>query len=105
MLVKLWTSWTVLPQSCSDSLDGVRGLYCRIEVLPKKATLYFCCKGRGVFLGTEGVLRISVDRYYTAWSRHLELEVGVVRHRVEFSECGLSKQCMITTAERDDIED
>ena len=105
MLVKLWTSRTVLPQSSSDSLDGVQGLYCRIEVLPKKATLYFCYKGHGVFLGTEGALRIAVDRYYTAWSGHLELEVGIVRHRIESSECGSSEQCMIATVEGDDIED
>ena len=103
-LVKLWTSWTVLPQSSSDSLDGIRGLYCRIEILPKKAILYFCCKGLSVLLSMEGALRISVDRYYTAWSGHLELEVGVVRHHIQFSECGLS-ECMITTAERYDIED
>ena len=105
MLVKLWTSWTVLLQSSSDSLDGVRELYCRIEVLPKKATLYFCCKGRGVLLSTEGAFRISIDRYDTAWSGHLELEVGVVRHRIESSECGSSEQCMIATAEGDDVED
>ena len=105
LLVKLWTSWTVLLQSSSDSLDGVRGFYCRIEVLPKKAALYFCCKGRGVLLSTEGAFHVSVDRYDTGWSGHLELEVGVVRYRIEFSECGSSKQCMITIAERDDIKD
>ena len=44
LLVKLWTSWTVLPQSSTNLLDGVWGLYCRIEVLPKKPTLYFCYK-------------------------------------------------------------
>ena len=105
LLVELWTSWMVLLQSSSDSLDGVRGLHCRIEVLPKKATLYFCCKGRGVLLSTEGALRISVDRYYTVWSGHLELEVGIVRHHIESSECGSSKQFAIATAERDDVED
>ena len=105
LLVKLWMGWTVLLQSSSDSLDGVRGLYCRIEVLPKKAILYFCYKGRGVLFSTEGALHISIDRYYTTWSGHLELEVGVVRHRIEFSECSSSEQCMIATTERDDIED
>ena len=60
LLVKLWTSWTVLLQSSSDSLDGVRELYCRIEVLPKKAALYFCCKGGGVLLSTEGAFRVSI---------------------------------------------
>ena len=58
-----------------------------------------------MLLSTEGTLRISVDRYYTAWSGHLELEVGVVRHRIEFTECGSSEQCMIATMEGDDIED
>ena len=51
------------------------------------------------------MLRISVDRYYTAWPRHLELEVGIVWHRIELSECGSSEQCMIATAEGEDIED
>ena len=105
LLVKLWTSWTVLLQSSSDSLDGVRELYCQIEVLPKKANLYFCCKGRGVLLSTKGAFHISVDRYDTAWSGHLELEVGVVRHRIELSECGSSEQSMIPTTKGDDIED
>ena len=105
LLVELWTSRTVLLQSSLDSLDGVRGLYCRIEVLPKKATLYFCCKGRSVLLSTEGAFRISVDRYDTAWSGHLELEVGLMWHRIESSKCGSSEQCMIATAEGDGIED
>ena len=105
MLVELWTGWTVLLQSSLDSLDGVRELYCRIEVLPKKATLYFCCKGRGVLLSTEGALRISIDCYNTTWSGHLKLEVGIVQHHIESRECGSSEQCMIATAEGDDIED
>ena len=61
LLVTLWTGWTVLLQSSSDSLDGVLELYCRIEVLPKKAALYFCCKGRGVLLGMEGAFRVSIS--------------------------------------------
>ena len=73
LLVKLWTSWSVLLQSSLDSLDGVRELYCRIEVLPKKATLYFCCKGRSVLLSTEGVFHVPVNRYDTAWTGHFEL--------------------------------
>ena len=105
LLAKLWTSRMVLLQSSADLLNGVRGLYCRIEVLPKKAILYFCCKGRGVLLRTEGALCISIDCYNTARSGHLELEVGVVWHRIESSECGSSKQCMITAAKGDDIED
>ena len=105
LLAELWTSRTVLLQSSADLLNAVRGLYYRIEVFPKEAILYFCCKGRGVLLSTEGALRISFDRYYTAWSGNLALEVSVVQHRIESSECGSSKQCMVTTVERDDIED
>ena len=67
--------------------------------------MYFCCQGRGVLLGTEGAFRISVDRYDTAWSRHLELEVGIVQHHIESSECSSSEQGVIAAAERDDIED
>ena len=98
-------SWIVLLQSSSDSLDGVRGLYSRIEGLPKKATLYFCCEGRGVLLRTEGALRVSIDCYNTARAEHLELKVGIVRHRIETSKCGSSELGVITTAEGDDIED
>ena len=105
MLGELWMGRTILLQSTPDSLDGVRGLYCRIEVFPKKATLYFCCKGRGVLLRTEGALYISIDCYNTTRSGHLELEVGIVWHRIELSEFCSSKQCMITTTEGDDIED
>ena len=97
LLGELWTSRTVLLQSSSDSLDGVRGLYCRIEGTPKKAALYFCCKGRGVLLSTEGALRISIDCYNTVRSGHLELKVSIVQHRIETSKCGSSEQCAITT--------
>ena len=58
-----------------------------------------------MLLSAEGAFRISIDCYDTAWSRHLELEVGVVQHRIESSECGSSEKCMISTAEGDDIED
>ena len=105
LLGELWTSRTILLQSSSDSLDGVRGLYCRIEGLPKKAALCFCCKGRSVLLRTEGALCVSIDCYNPARSGHLELEVCIVWHRIESSECGSSKQCVITTAEGDDVED
>ena len=90
LLAELWTSRMVLLESSADPLNGVRGLYCRIESLPKEVALYFCYKGRGVFLRTEGALCISIDCYNTAKSGHLELEVGVVWHRIESSECSLS---------------
>ena len=90
MLGELWTGRMILLQSTSDSLDGVWGLYCRIEGLPKEAALYFCCKGRSVLLRTEGALCISIDYYNTVRSGHLELEIGVVWHRIESSKCSSS---------------
>ena len=105
MLGELWTGRTILFQSTLDSLDCVRGLYCRIEGLSKEAALHFCCKGRSVLLRTEGALYISIDCYNTTRSGHLELEVGIVWHRIESSECGSFEQCMITITEGDDIED
>ena len=105
MLVKLLTSWTVLLQGSSDSFDSVRGLGRRIEVLPKKVALYFYCKGSVVLLSTEGVFCISIGCYNTAMFRHLELKVGIVRHRIETGKCGSFEQCVITTAEGDDIEE
>ena len=58
-----------------------------------------------MLLSMEGAFRISVDRYDTAWSGHLELEVGIMWHRIESSKRGSSKQCMIVTTKRDDVED
>ena len=66
--------------------------------------MYLGCQGRGVLLGTEGALRISIDCYDTARSGHLELKVGIVGHRIATSKCGSSEQCVITTAEGDDVE-
>ena len=104
LLVKLLTSWTVLLQSSSDSFDSVRELGCRIKVLPEKAALCFYYEGSGVLLGTKGAFRVSIDCYDTAWSGHLELEISIVRHHIESSECGSSEKCVIATAEGDDIE-
>ena len=58
-----------------------------------------------MLLRMEGALCISIDCYNTARSGHLELKVGIVRHRIEMSECSLSKQCVITIAEGDDVKD
>ena len=57
-----------------------------------------------MLLGTEGAFHVSIDCYDTAWSGHLEFEIGIVRHRIEASKCGLSEQCVIATAEGDDVE-
>ena len=54
---------------------------------------------------TERAVRVSIDCYNRARSWHLELEVCIVWYRIESSECGSSKQCVITTTERDGIED
>ena len=82
---------TILLQSTSDSLGGVRGLYCRVRDLSKKVALYFCCEGRSVLLRTEGAFHVSIHRCDTAWSGHLELEIGVVRDFIEASERGSSE--------------
>ena len=58
-----------------------------------------------MLLGTEGAFRISIDCYDATWSGHLELEISVVRYRIESSKCSSSKQCVIATAKGDDIKD
>ena len=65
----------------------------------------FYCKGRGVLLCSERALCVSVDCNNSAGSWHLELEVCIMWHRIESSECGSSEQRVITTVERDYIED
>ena len=67
--------------------------------------MYFGRKGCSVFLCTERAVHIPIDCYDPARAWHLELEVCIVWYRIESSERGSSKQCVITTAERDDIED
>ena len=104
LLVELWTCRTILLQSTPDSLDGVRGLYYRVGSLPKKVALYFCCEGHSVLLRTERAVCVSIDYNNPARSWHLEHDVCVVWYRIESSECGSSKQCMIATAKRDDVE-
>ena len=105
LLGELWTCRTILLQGTPDSLDGVRGLYRRIGGLPKKAALYFCCEGRSVLLRTERALCVSINCYNPARSWHFELEVCIMRYRIESGKCGSSEQCVIATAEGDDIED
>ena len=67
--------------------------------------MYFCHKGCSMFFYTERAVHISVDCYDTAQAWHLELEVCIVWYRIESSECGSSEQCVVTTAERNDIKD
>ena len=65
----------------------------------------FYCEGRGVLLYSERVLCVSIDCNNSARSWHLELEVCIMRYRIESSKCGSPEQRVITTAERDYIED
>ena len=58
-----------------------------------------------MLLGTEGAFRVSINCYDAAWSRHLELEVSIMRDHIESSECSLYEQCVIAAPKRDDIED
>lgn len=95
----------VLLQISTGPLNGVWGLYCRIGVLPKEAIMYFCYKGRDVLLSTKGALCVSIDCYNTVRSGHLELKVGRVRHRIETGKYSSSEQCVIRTAEGDDVEE
>ena len=105
LLVELLTSWTILLQSSLDSFDSVRELGRRIKVLLDKDALYFCCQGCGVLLSMEGALRVSIDYYDAAWSGHLKFEISIVWHRIKSCQCSLSEQCVIATAEGDDVED
>ena len=67
--------------------------------------MYFCHKGCSVLLCRERAVCVSIDCYNPARTWHLEFEVCIMRYRIESGKCGSSEQCMIATAERDDIED
>ena len=67
--------------------------------------MYFRCKGRLVLLRSEGAFGVSIDRNYSSRAWYLELKVCVVWYRIELGECGSPEQCVITTAERDYVED
>ena len=58
-----------------------------------------------MLLRSERVFGVSIYRDDSARAWHLELEICVVRHRIEFGECGSSDQGMIATAEWDYVED
>ena len=67
--------------------------------------MYFRREGRRVLLCSERAFGISIYRNDSARAWHLELEICVVRHRIEFGECGSSEQGVIATAEWDYVED
>ena len=58
-----------------------------------------------MFLRSEGAFRIPIDRDDSMRAWHLELEVCIMRHRVEFCERGSFEQSVIAAAERDYVED
>ena len=67
--------------------------------------MYFRCDSRRMLLRSERVFGVSIDRDYSSRAWHLELEVCVVRHRIELGKCGSSEQRVIAVAERDYVED
>ena len=58
-----------------------------------------------MFLRLERTFSVSVDHDDSSRAWHLELEVCIVRHRVELCERGTSEQGMIDAAKRDYVED
>ena len=56
-------------------------------------------------LCSERAFSVSVDRDDSSRAWHLELEVGVVRHRVELCKRGTSEQSMIAAVEQNYVED
>ena len=67
--------------------------------------MYFHREGCSMLFCSERAFHVSIDCYDPARSWYLELEVCIVWYRIESSKCGSSEQCVVTTAERDDIED
>ena len=57
-----------------------------------------------MLLRSEGAFSVPIDRDYSSRAWHLELEVCIMRYRIESGKCGSPEQCEIATAERDDIE-
>ena len=70
-----------------------------------RAALYFSHNGRHVLLSTEGALHVSIDCNDATWTRHLELQIGVMRDRNEAGKSSSSEECVIATTEGDDVED
>ena len=58
-----------------------------------------------MLLRSYGAFSVSADRDDSSRAWHPELDVCVVRHRVELCERGTSEQGMIAAAERDYVED
>ena len=104
LLCEFRTCQAVLLQITPGALDGVRVFNHRTGGLPEEAALCFCCEGRSVLLRAERALCVPVcDDPPRSW--HLELEVCIMRYRIESCKCGSPELCMITTAEHDYIKD
>ena len=58
-----------------------------------------------MLLCSERALYVSVDCNNSAGSWHLELEICIMRYRIESRKCDSPEQCMVATAERDYVED
>ena len=58
-----------------------------------------------MFLRSERAFSVSVDRDDSSRAWHLELEVCIVRQRVELCKRGSSEQGVIASTERDYVED
>ena len=67
--------------------------------------MYFHCDSRRMLIHSERVFGVSIDLDDSSRAWHLELEVCIVRHRIELCKCGSSKQGVIATAERDYVKD
>ena len=52
----------------------------------------------------EGVLHISIYCDDVAMSGNLEIQISIVQDCIEAGESSSPKQCVITTAKRDDVE-
>ncbi len=58
-----------------------------------------------MLLRSKRAFGVSIDRNDSSRAWHLELEISVMRYRIESSKCGSSKQCVVAAAEGDDVED
>ena len=105
LLCLLGTCQPALLEVVLGALDVVWTFNTRIGELPREAAVYFRRQGCCVLLRSERVFGVSIDRDDSARAWHLELEICVVRHRIEFCKCGSSEQGVIATAERDYVED
>ena len=67
--------------------------------------MYFHRESRRMLLRSERAFGVSINRDDASRAWHLELEVCVVRHRIELCKCGSFEQCMLAAAEWDYVED